>query len=71
MKMRALLLATALTVFATSVTADETFGAVVDQDTNNDAPPAVWVINQSNGQVRFCVAANNNTAVTCSEWSDK
>ena len=71
MEMRALLLATALTMVATLVTADETFGAVVDQDTDNDAPPAVWVINQSNGQVRFCVAANNNTAVNCSEWSDK
>ena len=71
MEIRVLLLATALTVVATSVTADEIFGAVVDQDTDNDAPPAVWVINQSNGQVRFCVAANNNTAVNCSEWSDK
>tara|TARA_B100000780_G_C21056687_1_gene424554 strand:+ start:708 stop:923 length:216 start_codon:yes stop_codon:yes gene_type:complete len=71
MKVRALFLAMALTVFATLVTADETFGAVIDQDTNDDAPPAVWIVNQSTGQVKFCVVANNNTAVICSEWSDK
>jgi hypothetical protein len=34
-------------------------------------PPAVWVVNQTTGAVRFCVVANNNTSVICSAWSEK
>ena len=67
----ALLLAAALSVIATSAISDETFSAVVDHDARTDVPPAVWVVNQTTGAVRFCVVANNNTSVICSAWSEK
>ena len=67
----ALLSAAALSVIATSAMSDETFSAVVDHDTRADVPPAVWVVNQTTGAVRFCVVANNNTSVICSAWSEK
>ena len=66
-----LLSAAALSVIATSAMSDETFSAVVDHDARIDVPPAVWVLNQTTGAVRFCVVANNNTTVLCSAWSDK
>ena len=67
----ALLLAAALSVTATSVMAEGPYSAVVDHDANGDVPPAVWIVNQTTGAVRFCVAANDNTTIVCSAWSDK